>query len=233
MYRQLGKAIYGERKLASKLVDLAYGRRGHRRYAMLKDFAAAHPEAAPALRDFVPQDLVKRNRTKVFPPAPAAMQAQAEAVMYAAVSPWGTAERARAYVCARASGRTRDAPQDRRVRTPVATAVRRAAWPSACRDARDRARAAGQLGRLQAHARHARAHPAGRPRWHAGSRRQEQGRGWQGAHEGRARGAGCQESGQGRGRAGQEGGQGRGAGQECGQGRQWASEVRIILCTEM
>ena len=83
MYRQLGHAIYGDRKMAGQLVDLADGRRGHLRHRLIRAFEAAWPaHGGPALREFQPQDLVKRNRGKVFAPVATAQQIQAEAIAY-------------------------------------------------------------------------------------------------------------------------------------------------------
>jgi hypothetical protein len=160
LYRQLGRAIYGDRKAATKLVDLAYGRRGHRRHAMLREFERAHPhDADRLLREFVPQDLVKRNRARVFPPAPPALQAQAEAILCVqrACPGSGSGGGHGGGVCTLTCGTPSQAAW---VRTPVAAAVRRAAGS----DARASTRRRRPPDRVQAHPRHATPHPPQRPR---------------------------------------------------------------------
>jgi len=82
LYRQLGRAMHGDRKMAAKLLDLTYGRRGQRRHAFLREFEdAVGPRAASALlAEFTPQDGVKRTRPVLYPPVPPAFLRQAELV---------------------------------------------------------------------------------------------------------------------------------------------------------
>jgi len=82
LYRQLGCAMHGDRKMASKLLDLAYGRRGQRRHALLREFedAVGHRAASALLAEFTPQDGVKRTRPVLYPPVPPAFLRQAELV---------------------------------------------------------------------------------------------------------------------------------------------------------